>query len=622
MQQIKTLSENWLAHSSKKWRVQSLYIVISLTISLLVYAAVLILGVPKEIGEVARSGFTTAVVAIILLLYAAYRWSGWTGTLASLCLTLLLFALPLTALWNSGMSDGYLIGGLLPWSDASGYYWEARRLLEGQNFSEWGSRRPLFPALLAPLLGLTNQNLQLTLAILVAITAIACFLAAREVQRSHGTAAGVMLITILFLFYRLTIGQVMTENLGLALSAVGFALLWRGAWQQQIKHCVCGIFLLTLALNARAGAFFILPVLILWGAWSFRGTTRFSWRFLLGGTSAVLLGFLLNSILNKIIGAPDAIAFSNFSYTLYGLIVGSNWTQVLKNYPELSSLSDSEAARRIYDLAFEALRANPLGLVTGCLRAWDHFLFKDYVFSFISNLKGNFLLQLLSVIALFHCYRQRQEPHNSLLIAATFGILLSVPFAPPWDGGIRVYAATLPFFSVLPALGFETLARGLKSPKLIEASILDNSPQFLISFSSILAVFIFVAPITTKVFSHVPQFSTLSCPEGTEAVYLRVISGSSINLVADNSLRTTHLPDVRLSDFKEGLTNLAENGYPDLAKELANLGSSTTIMNAFDLNSFGAIWLITDSNKMPKEKGIVGICGKFSEANGLFYAKS
>jgi hypothetical protein len=44
-------------------------------------------------------------------------------------------------------------------------------------------------------------------------------------------------------------------------------------------------------------------------------------------------------------------------------------------------------------------------------------------------------------------------------------------------------------------------------------------------------------------------------------------------------------------------------------------------MNAFDLNSFGAIWLIADSNKMPKEKRIVGMCGKFSEANGLFYAK-
>jgi hypothetical protein len=30
----------------------------------------------------------------------------------------------------------YIIGGLVPWSDASGYYWDARLLLEGSNYQD------------------------------------------------------------------------------------------------------------------------------------------------------------------------------------------------------------------------------------------------------------------------------------------------------------------------------------------------------------------------------------------------------------------------------------------------------------------------------------------------------
>jgi hypothetical protein len=54
--------------------------------------------------------------------------TGWIGRFES-SLTLILFALPISALWNSGISDGFIIGGLLPTGDAGGYYWEARRCL-------------------------------------------------------------------------------------------------------------------------------------------------------------------------------------------------------------------------------------------------------------------------------------------------------------------------------------------------------------------------------------------------------------------------------------------------------------------------------------------------------------
>jgi hypothetical protein len=619
-----------LNKTATKLAGRSLYPLLSLTIPLLLYTAVLVIGVPNEVGLAARYGFTTVLIAIALLLYPAYRLSGWTGTLASLSVTLILFALPLSGLWNNAVSAEFTIGGLLPWSDASGYYWDAKRLLEGGTFSYFSSRRPLFTGMLAVLLGLTQQNLQVTVAILVAVTTISCFLAAREVQRSHGIAAGLLVITILFLFYRRYIGWTSTEHLGLALGAVGFATLWRGAGQRQINHCLLGLLLLTLALSARAGAFFILPAIILWGAWSFRGAARVSWRFLLGGASVVLLGFILNSLLLKIIGSPDGESFSNFSYTLYGLIVGGNWTQVMADHPELKALGEPELSRKIYALAFEVLRANPLGLVNGLIRAWKQFLFEDYIFSFISNLKTNFVLQILSLVALLACYHQRREPNASLIIVATLGILASVPFAPPWDADtMRVYAATIPFTATLPALGLEfIISNKLKSPPSVQVQTPEKYSAYLFIFSLTFAVFVFVAPIATKVFSRAPQFANISCPAGTTATYLRISSGAFINLVADNSIPKTHLPDVRLSDFRKGMLLVPSYIEPDIVKELTSLSASNTLINMFNFNDLDAPnWLIAKSTMIPKHKGIVGVCGEWANnpipaKYRFFYANS
>ncbi len=611
---------------------RSLYLLISITIPLVIYAAVLIVGVPTEISLAVRYGFTTVLVAIILLLYPAYRQSGWTGTLASLSLTLILFALPLLALWNSGISDGYTIGGLLPWSDARGYYWDAERLLEGGTFSEIPPQRPLFAGILATLLALTQQNLQVTVTLLVAITAISCFFAAREVQRSHGTAAGLVVVSTLFLFYRRFIGKTSTETLGLSLGAVGFALLWRGARLKQINDCLVGIFLLTLALNARAGAFFILPALIIWGTWSFRGAARFSMRFLISSSSVVLLGFILNSILLKTVGSPNGMAFSNFSYVLYGLIVGSNWTQVMVDHPELNDIVEPELSRKIYALVFDKLRANPFALVTGSFRAWNLFILGDYAFAFIANLKANFLLQLLSFIALLTCCRQRLDPNASLVLATTLGILVSVPFVPPWDAdGMRAYAATIPALCVLPALGLAFLAKNMEWHPLVQVPNQENQSRLLLIFGIVLAVLSFLGPITIKTFSRPPQVADIKCQPGMSAVYVPIRTGSSINLVADDAISKTRIPNIRLSDFKKrmdgnGIDNF-DALYPEITKELTNLGSSTTMMSTFNLKDWKWLLLIADSIKIPKQRGIVGVCGKkttnpASLGYGFFYADS
>jgi hypothetical protein len=64
----------------------------------------------------------------------------------------------------------------------------------------------------------------------------------------------------------------------------------------------------------------------------------------------------------------------------------------------------------------------------------------------------------LSLVFLFRGRRlapqlKRYQALSWLNLAALLGMIASLPFAPPWDGETRIFAATLPLFFLLPASG-------------------------------------------------------------------------------------------------------------------------------------------------------------------------
>lgn len=622
-----------------------LFSFLSVILSLLIYTTVLILPIPKEIGLAARNDFIPVIVAIALF-YPAFRLPSWTGTLASLSLTLILFALPLSGAWNSGASPYWIIGGLLPWSDASNYYHEARLLLEGDTLSLWGSnQRPLAYGILAGILGLTQQNLQITLAIIVLITAIACFMFVREMQYSHGTVAGLVVLAIIFLFYRYHIGTTTTENLGLTLGLLGIAILWRGTGTKHINTILLGILLLTLALNARTGAMFVLPALVLWGILVFRKQSRISLHFLVGGIIVVLLGFLLNFTVLKVAGHPDGTSHAKFSPILYGLAVGKGRTQVWKDHP------GSKEGSEIYQLAFEAIWNNPATLIKGTLKISLNYYFNPVdnkqmsAFGFIYGsqsesvvLLTRICLYFLSFWGFLRCYCQRHDFYNSLMFAATLGIVLSVPFLV--TGGIRIYAATIPFTAILIMLGIVQgmtfVAKIFGKTKVISPPVLNNTSTSkpLITFGITLVILTFLAPIVTYIISTPPQFVESSCPSRQEVIYMRMTKGSSVTIISDK-LNITHLnldnltwlPNIRVADFHPDIEighELKQEVVKTLKKHL-----SITIMNSFDFKDKERryIWLIADSRLIPREPGIMRVCGVPAtyagpKRYGFFHAKS
>jgi len=604
---------------------------ISLVAPFALYAAVLMLPLPPQIGLTVRYK-PLAATLLIFLLYPIYCRSGRVAASASLTLTLVLFALPLIGLWNSGMSEfPAIVSGLFPSIDALYYYEDARRLLEGEPFGMISSGRPLFAGLLAVILGLTGQNLQGAIAILVALVAIAVFLLSREVQRTHGTLAALMVVSVLFLFYRRFNGTVLTENLGLVLGTVSFAVLWRSVYPRKISLFLLGLLLLTLALNARAGAFLVLPVLAGWAGWYFREASPVSLRVIGYSFGAIFLGFGLNHLVLTVVGDPT-LSFSNFSYVLYASVVGSKqWWQVRLDHPHVLELPLAEVTGEIYRLAFAAFRENPLIFARTSLEAWAKYLSPtiEGSFQFIQIYERSLIDKLLtyivygfSLLGLFQCYRQRQKPAYSLLLAIGLGVMLSLPFVPPWIGGTgttRTYAATLPISALLPAVGLAFVATSFRLDGRSPLPEQSFSKKALPIFGLLLALACVFGPMSIKAMAQPPQFEPVACPTNADRAYIRITPGSLLHIVPRDS-RPTHLPYIQVTDLRQGVKRVrqilqrrASTYLEHEVETLSVLKPRNTVMDALDLGTQRRLLIVVDTAQIPQHSNMVQVCGRLQE---------
>ncbi|MBK7451177.1 MAG: hypothetical protein IPJ47_17935 [Anaerolineales bacterium] len=205
------------------------------------------------------------------------------GELFALTATMALFALGLAGLWASGNTQSVVLNGLIPLTDAVGYYTDATRLQYGVDVSNFTAMRPFFAGLLSFFLRLTGRNLMVTVGIFTAIAGFASYLASREIQKTHGTELAVFFLILTFLYYRHHSGTTMSESLGVSVSLLGIALIWKGIADQKEWLTLFGVGVIALALNIRPGAMFVLPALLLWGGWIFRGQGKFSYKFFLWG---------------------------------------------------------------------------------------------------------------------------------------------------------------------------------------------------------------------------------------------------------------------------------------------------------------------------------------------------
>ena len=505
--------------------------------------------------------------------------------------TALVFAIPIAMRLSTGLSNATVLAGFLPYKDGFYYYNGANMLLSGQPIPAYGLQgafRPLFPALLASLLRLTGGHLLLALRLMVLATGFSVYLAALTVKRFYGPLPAAVFFALTFAFIRPMLGDTLTELPGLAFACLALVLLMQAGQSKNSWHAALGGVMLVLALSIRAGAFFMLPFLIFWWGWLHRGGKWLPWK------KMVILGLILaaafvafNTLIPRALVAAGESTFGNFSWMLYGQAVGGAG---FKYHAEALGTSDSSV---VLQAALEKMRTYPQGFLIGCYKAFRDFFSNNSLgmFDLLSGTKaiGGWIFWgvclALLLIGLARTFRQRKQPVNLLLLAGFLGVIFSIPFLPPIDGGNRFYAGSVPFlFALLAAALPAGRWRPREEPSQASQALgLGQSAAWLSAGMLFLTALL---PLGVLAFSVPPVTTALPCADGQIAFTTRVEKGAYVDILADESAACGAAPNLCRARFSaNGMDRANDDFYRMLANMSADSGSGLRLWAGVERNT-------------------------------------
>jgi hypothetical protein len=615
--------------------------------ALIIYGLVLALAgdLLAPIGLEARNGAFFVLLYGAIVIYPAYRLTGWLGTFAALTATLLFFAIPLIGFWDTGGTNWFAFGGIVPASDGLIYYYDAQRLVEGFNFSFFSTRRPWLAGTVAALLLLWQHQLQWALASLVAFTAISTFLLGREVRRTHGPLAVTILLIIVVFFSREWLGFVYTEHLGLAFGLLALAFLWRSATEQQGWLVVAGMGTLMLALLARAGTFFILPILLIWVWFFFRNEEqRVPWRLLGSVVGVLVLAVGLNMLLIRALGPEESRPVSNFSYVLYGIATGgTGWGHVQVAHPEIMAMEEPELSDYIYARALEQLRQHPENFFIAYGKSLQSFFSPQedisivgYIFvagPFDSNALFNWLeYALRATFLLLLCLGgiwsivQWRTAHGALLLCGLLGILTSLSLMPPIDAVRSIkYAATMPFIFLLTVMGLINTLRVLQArisalpdPQEQPAAVDEGGARPLVALATAGVIFLVGGALTTQAAMQPADITqSATCSAGDTMYSIRASTGGATTIFAPDQEPTTRFFE-EFSDMEYIIMiRFRGQALQDRRERLQSLFASMqrpfTIFRTVDLEQGRMLTVVMEPDMLEDQPTFVHICGEVVE---------
>ena len=489
-----------------------------------------------------------------------------------------------------------LLGGLLPNADPSVYLSLANQWSDGIRVVTPQTTRQFFPCFLSAMLWICRRDLKTIVSIFTLITAVLSFVAWRQVRITFGWLGATLFLALVFFFYRSeAVGLLRTEQLGLWFALIALALMLQGLREKREGLWCTGLFSLVMGLNTRAGAYFMLPLLILYSGWIFpRG--RWGWRSIFAAGVTCLIGMLLNLACYWIFFAPPRPT-SNFWLCFYGLLKGGNWVTAMNEIGPPYGRTNSIA----HDKAIVLLRAEPWLVLKGfwkaCIFVWkDNTLYghPPTAEAFRSWMKWFTVLGAVIPWS-WSVVQKRRGELEWFVFLIVLGVVISLPFAPPWDGGRRVYAVAFPFLYLSPVMLIAWSWRGLRNllPPWIKSGGLfagknpctpAGHPLTRLTQASlgILLLLSTVVPLGLMLSRHntisgwSPQFC-VPLPQGCPARNLP--SGYQIHLISDAG--RTFVPWVRISDFRKSIDgNFEKLRAPWLLDLLNDLPEGTTIGTA------------------------------------------
>jgi hypothetical protein len=489
-------------------------------------------------------------------------------------------AIRLLSVWTTPHSSQVLLGGLLPITDPSGYVFDAFKLAHGFPMDAFAAKRFFGPAFFSTLFFFSNDNLQACQAVLTVTGMISIAVALLCVCRSLGRAGAAVFAYLSTVYYIDYSGTFMTEVLGFPLGLLGTGILVDAVRRRRPWFALWGLTVLSLALVTRAGAFLALPLLGLWIALE-SGRSRRQVATWLGAAATSVVGVFVFSLFCTKLLCESGVPMSNVVYSWHGLVTGTDWSQSWQ-----SGLSDKE----IWADIIQTIRSDPLCLARGAVRSLRYFFVSNIAFGWARFIPGEAVAYLFMALAGTAVAMSvlRWSRLARLLLVSLIGIVVSLPFCPPWDGGARLYAATMGFQILLPAFAVSfaftlmPLLRDAKSlrtrlEKCLDSHLVEdgsagkNRPLIVaVIWISLLLTAGIVLPLALRYTGLATANPSLADPKGN------VIVKRGSFLVLDNT-RPSRVPTVNANEILDHAGGLIYWRYlPEILKRLPSGALLTT----------------------------------------------
>jgi hypothetical protein len=314
--------------------------------------------------------------------------------------------------------------------------------------------------------------------------------------------------------------------------------------------------------------------------------------------------------------APGNAAFSNYSQSLYGLVVGGKgWTQIPIDHP------NAHEGAEIYALAYAAFRARPSALIEGLAKMARAYVMPSepyHMFAFVQDGSRTRGLQLLCyalvLIGLVGCLWRWRDPVHALILALAVGHFASIPLVPPIDAGLRVYAATIAVLPLLAAAAIgvaaNLFARFRRQPAkqtALQAAFAVTSRLPESAALGLVAVIMGASWALYMVGEPQTSITRPTCPNGSESLVVRVDNDAVVRVEEDKSPRAISPTVSRESELRRTV------GHVELKGEAANIRSGMSLRFAYDEMDGRQVWLVGNSDRLARRSELLQICGHYSE---------
>lgn len=567
-----------------------------------------------------RYGFTIPIPLLFILMTVILLKQQWKNPAGAFLFILSAFAMALAGLWASGQTEGQVINGILPDSDAAFYYFDGLRYINGFQFSFFGARRIFFSAFLGVILKVTNGNIQLTLAILTLLVSIACYFATISVREHFGTIPAALFFVLLFSFARLAVGKLMSENLGIILGCFSFTFFMKYLSTRKVFSLLMASVSLVLGLITRAGPLILFPFLML-GLLIFEKRKAALYKMLIISIIAMSIVVLSFVCLSNLLSPEGSIPFANFAHSFYGIANGgSGWTSIYNDHPEVESMQEPARTNAIFSYAIQAIKQNPQNLLSGIVAQYPQIInFPDHkgFFSFFGGENDLvFYIAQTMVFALFFysifavIKKENLKPYRIFLYGLV-GILVTIPLFPFSDfKEMRVYATAIPFIIILPTIAFSALLKDFHLA-VDEGERNGNtfSSPFLITLDLLVICTTLLFPFIVWKLSPIQSYSfEQSCQQGAGLV-VKVNRASSFALLKESQIYLDWLPFYHESQFRQNLHNL---NYQTV-QAFENVHAPDAITSTIDLISGNAVVLVFRDYQEIRNGVILGVCGTWDD---------